>query len=202
MPLRWPPAITERRKELERNFKISLTAIAERAAIHERADSVSEIHLDSGYQTLSRLGLSRRRFSERAESQTALGAFLIGAAISCPTAVQALVPEKYASALSLGLLLGFSIIGFFFLIRGWYVGKFPPVPKPRRTVWQWIFIATAWALFLASLFVVGNSLIQRYWIGLRSCAPTQVLTEAAPSGEKEKETHSVIHKISEEPSTK
>jgi hypothetical protein len=188
--MRWPPDSTTRRKELEKNFQANLKSIAECSAIHEGSDSVSTAHLNNAYQTLSRLGLSRRRFTERAESQTALGAFLIGAALSCPTAVQVLIPVAYCRPVSISLLIVCFLVGTFFLIRGWYLGKFPPVPTEKRTVIAWFWTIAVWVLFGGSVIIVGNSIYQHF--EGNSCGGPDASSDEPPAAPAIPETQSIL----------
>ncbi len=70
---RWLGPTTEHADNLIKAFKSNLRTVAIRLAKHERAEVVLDRHVDEAHDTLSRLGLSRRKWMDRPELEVSVG---------------------------------------------------------------------------------------------------------------------------------
>lgn len=157
----WSKRATSRRVALRAEFENNVKAMADSLARHELSESVSPKHVDHAFEALSRIGLSRRRWTDRAEAQTALGSFLVGFAFACPSAIALLFPTAHADSIAVALLVAFAVVGVFFFVRGWYLGKCSPIPSDTPSwvlrLGRWLF----WIVFFFSIAIAGHTIYVR-----------------------------------------
>jgi cytochrome c biogenesis protein CcdA len=131
--VRWPRDTSAHANKLGDDFKTHLKAVAEVFARHERVDSVSRRHVDEAFAALARLGLQSKRWWQRSDSWTAVGAFLIGVSFSIPDACSALSRflgwnEELANAASVPLMFATMALGIVIGIVAIHRGSVPRKP--------------------------------------------------------------------------
>ena len=67
----WPRESTRKAREIEQHFKDNLREIADCLANHERASSVSVVHVERAFTALANSGLTRRRWIDRPDAEAA-----------------------------------------------------------------------------------------------------------------------------------
>ncbi|MFC1757218.1 hypothetical protein ACFL2H_00415 [Planctomycetota bacterium] len=88
--VKWPRDTSTYANSVGDNFKSNLKQVAATFATHERVDSVSKKHVDESYSALSRMGLRSKRWCERSDTWTGLGAFGVGISFSMPDLIGAI----------------------------------------------------------------------------------------------------------------
>lgn len=135
--MKWGRPAQNRAKSIESDFKADLRQIAQCLAHHDKADSVSALHADRAFEALSRCGLSRRRWFDRPESETALGGVLAGTAFSMPEVIDTLMGDLPHPGFSAGALIAFFLSGTFLFLHGSYRARLPRSLATETTLEKW-----------------------------------------------------------------
>lgn len=101
----WSQAAKSRASQIEREFKDDLRHIADCLASHDRAAAVAVVHVDRAFDALATVGLSRKRWIDRPDAETALEGALIGASFAAPDVVSALIDEASHKGVAAGTLV-------------------------------------------------------------------------------------------------
>jgi hypothetical protein len=163
----WHKDATNRAKALETAFKANLRRMADSFASHAQSPTVSHLHVDKAFESLSAAGISVRPWFDRPAVWTSAGTFFMGLAFACPDVVYALLPEGTREGVTTGILVASFILGLSCLFIGIMRARLPAAPPDGSKFWLWVNRA-ATALILLSALLAGGFIAQRRFAG---CCP-------------------------------
>ena len=155
----WSKAASARATQTGRQFNSNLRQVAESFASHDQV-SVAPIHVDKAFQALAHHGLTRARWLDRPETETAFGSFFIGFAFACPDLISAFFEDKNR-AISQTALGIFFVLGVMMVAHAAYKSRLPSPPASKSDRLKWVRRVLLVMAIVISIGVVLGTLLVR-----------------------------------------
>ena len=129
---KWNRLALARKKTLTLQFATDLDSLARVFASHENCEAIVVRHVDHAFLSLSRLGLTRKKFLLRSDVWSSIGGLLIGTSLAIPDWI-GLLPDGVKQLLvdnHLPPLMGAVtfVAGVIILSLAWYRAANPSPP--------------------------------------------------------------------------